>query len=192
MNTDIMTGIFNVCLVTGFAIPIISLVMGAFGSVLGMDLDIDTDTDVDGLVPFNLMSLCFALIVFGVIGREYATYMTDMLSAVLLIALSVTISFVAYVMIYKHVIVKLKRNNPSAITSAEIVGSIGKLTLRVTHDSDGVVSVPDSTGAAISYRARVSEFYKLDETGRIDQGVEVVITEVDNDARIYYVQPLYK
>jgi membrane protein implicated in regulation of membrane protease activity len=118
--------------------------------------------------------------------------MTNTLFSAVIIALLALVSFIAYLVLYKYVIVKLKRNNPLAITSAEIVGSVGKLTLRVTQDSDGVVSVLDSTGAAISYTARVCDFYKLDDTGRIDQGTEVVITGVNKDANIYYVHPLYE
>jgi membrane protein implicated in regulation of membrane protease activity len=157
-----------------------------------MDLDLDTDHGFDGLVPFNLMCTCFALIVFGSLGRLFAPYMTNTLFSAVIIALLALVSFIAYLVLYKYVIVKLKRNNPLAITSAEIVGSVGKLTLRVTQDSDGVVSVLDSTGAAISYTARVCDFYKLDDTGRIDQGTEVVITGVNKDANIYYVHPLYE
>ena len=118
--------------------------------------------------------------------------MTNMLFTVVIIVLLALVSLVAYLSLYKYVIVKLKRNNPLAITSYEIVGSVGKLTLRVTKDSDGVVSVLDSTGAAISYRARVCDFYKFDDSGRIDQGTEVVITGFNKDANIYYVHPLYE
>ncbi|GAB6151967.1 hypothetical protein JCM17380_07170 [Desulfosporosinus burensis] len=192
MIIDTMTSLFNVCLLTGFVVPILSLLTGVFGSIFDVDFDLDTDHDFHGLVPFNLMCTCFALIVFGSLGRLFAPYMMNTLFTVVIIALLVLVSFVAYLMLYKYVIVKLKRNNPLAITSAEIVGSVGKLTLRVTQDSDGIVSVLDSTGAAISYRARVCEFYKLDDTGRIDQGTEVLITGVDTAANIYYVHPLYE
>lgn len=192
MNIDTMTSLFNVCLLTGFAVPILSLLTGVFGSIFNVDFDVDTNHNFDGLVPFNLMCTCFALIVFGSLGRLFAPHMKNTLFTIVIIALLASVSFLAYVMLYKYVIVKLKRNNPSAITSYDIVGSVGKLTLRVTKDSDGVVSVLDSTGAAISYRARVCDFYKLDDTGRIDQGTEVVITGVDKDANIYYVHPLYE
>jgi len=192
LNIDTMTSLFNVCLLTGFAVPILSLLTGVFGSIFDVNFDLDTGHDFDGLVPFNLMSTCFALIVFGSLGRLFAPYMMNTLFTVVIIALLASVSFVAYLVLYKFVIVKLKRNNPSAITSYDIVGSVGKLTLRVTKDSDGVVSVLDSTGAAISYRARVCDFYKLDDCGRIDQGTEVVITGVDKDANIYYVHPLYE
>ena len=192
MNIDTLTSIFNVCLLTGFAVPILSLLTGVLGSIFNVDFDLDTDPDFHGLVPFNLMSTCFALIVFGSLGRLFAPYMMNSQFTVVIIALSAIVSFLAYVVLYKYVIDKLKRNNPLAITRAEIVGSVGKLTLRVTQDSDGIVSVLDSTGAAISYRARVCEFYKLDDTGRIDQGTEVLITGVDTDANIYYVHPLYE
>ncbi|MCB8815960.1 hypothetical protein [Desulfosporosinus shakirovi] len=192
MNIDTMTILFNICLVTGFAVPILSLLTGVFGSILDVDFDLDTNHDFDGLVPFNLMSTCFALIVFGSLGRLFAPYMINTVFTVVIIALLALVSFVAYIVLYKYVIVKLKRNNPLAITSDDIVGAVGKLTLRITKDSDGVVSVLDSTGASISYRARVCDFYKLDDTGRIDQGTEVVITGVDKDANIYYVHPLYE
>lgn len=156
-----------------------------------MDFDLNTDHNFDGLVPFNLMCTCFALIVFGSLGRLFAPYMMNKLFAVVIIALIALVSFVGYLVLYKYVIVKLKRNIPLAITSAEIVGSVGKITLRITQDSDGVVSVFDSTGAAISYRARVCDFYKMDDTGRIEQGTEVLITGFDKVANIYYVHPLY-
>lgn len=187
-----MTSLFNVCLLTGFAVPILSLLTGVFGSIFDVNFDLDTDHDFDGLVPFNLMSTCFALIVFGALGRLFTPYMMDTLLTIVIIALLALVSFVAYMVLYKFVIVKLKRNSPVAITSYDIVGAVGKLTLRVTKDSDGVVSVLDSTGAAISYRARVCDFYELDDSGRIDQGTEVVITGVDMDANIYYVHPLYE
>lgn len=192
MNINTMTSLFNVCLLTGFAVPILSLLTGVFGSMIDVDFDVDTNHDFDGLVPFNLMCTCFALIVFGSLGRLFAPYMMNTLFTVVIIVLLALVSFVAYLLLYKYVIVKLKRNNPLAITSHEIVGAVGKLTLRVTKDSDGVVSVLDSTGAAISYRARVCDFYKINDSGRIDQGTEVVITGFNKDANIYYVHPLYE
>lgn len=189
---DTMTSIFNVCLLTGFAVPILNLLTGVFGSIFDGNFDLDTGHDFDGFVPFNLMCTCFALIVFGSLGRLCVPYMTNTLFKAIIIALLALVSFVAYLLLYKYVIVKLKRNSPLAITSYEIVGLVGKLTLRVTQDSDGVVSVLDSTGAAISYRARACDFYKFDDSGRIDQGTEVVVTGFDKDANIYYVHPLYE
>ena len=162
----------------------------AVGSLF--DFSLDTGHHIDGWVPFNLMSACFALIVFGALGRFLEHYMINLLSAVIVMVPMLLLSFVAYVLLYNCVIAKLKSSNPAAITWYEVVGAVGKLTLRVTPDSDGIVSVPDSTGANISYNARACDFYKFDVTGRIEPGTEVAITGFDKDANVYYVHPLYQ
>lgn len=188
-----MINLFDICLLTGFAIPILSLLTGAltgaFGFILDVSFDLNTDHNFDGLVPFNLMSICFALIIFGSLGKLFTPYMTSILFTIIIITLLILISFMAYLMLYKFVIVKLKRNNPSAIMSNEIIGTIGKLILRVTKDSDGVISVLDSTGATISYRARISDSYKS-KCEKIDQGTEVVITGFNKNENICYVVPM--
>lgn len=189
MNIDIITNLFNVCLLTGFAIPILSLLTGTFGFIFDVSFDLNTNHNFDGLIPFNLMGICFSLIIFGSLGRLFTLYMTNTLFTIIIISFLTLISFIAYLMLYKFIVVKLKRNNPSAITTNEIVGSIGKLILRVKKDSDGVVSVLDNTGATISYRVRLSDSYNYE---RIDQGTEVIITGINKKENILYVKPIIK
>jgi len=59
--------------------------------------------------------------------------------------------------------------------------------LRITHDSEGVISLKDSTGASITYRATLSAYAGIQGDYVIKQGQEVIISDFDSDKKICYV-----
>lgn len=185
---DIIRYVFDVCIGAGFAVPLFSLLIGTFGSLLDFDVDLDADTGVGALVPFNLMSLCFALIVFGALGRFSVRYMDGALITIAVFAILLLYSLLGYILFYRLVVRRLRTSAPSALRREELTGKTGILTLRVTGDSDGMISLADSTGASISYRARLPEG---SEDGTVlPQGERVVVVGYDIRENVCYVDKI--
>jgi membrane protein implicated in regulation of membrane protease activity len=187
---ETIRNIFNVCIGVGFAVPLLSLAVGSFGSLIDFDLNFDTDADIDGPVPFNVMSLCFALILFGALGRFSMKFMVSTILTVVVVIILVIVSLICYRLFYRFVVLKLKSSNPLALEHSDLIGKIGMVTLRITEDSDGTVSVKDSTGANISYRARLSSGIDDDEDNLIPQGERVVIVDFNEEEKVCYVSQL--
>jgi membrane protein implicated in regulation of membrane protease activity len=194
--------IFNVCIGVGLLIPLLDVLLGFLGSVFDFDLEIgghhfgdvfDLSGDgaqMDSPLPFNMMCLCFGLVVFGAIGKLVAQLMTNVLSAVLLLFGLLLLSAGAYILLYRFVVKPLKKSNPAAIRSWDLLGTRGKLTLRITDSSKGTVSLKDSTGAMISYRAAAKADVLKTWDGVIPQGTEVLVVDVDEPRKTAYVKPL--
>lgn len=164
--------------------------IGAFGYVSDWDIDLDTDSDFDGIVPFNIMSLCFAFITFGSLGRFSVRYMTSANLTLVILAGLTIISFGFYILFYRNIILKLKNNRPMALSHDDITGKMGVLTLRITSNSDGMISLKDSTGATITYKARLSMTINMDELYCLSQGEEVLVVDFDKKERVCYIEPL--
>lgn len=190
MNGENLTKIFYIFIYLGFAIPILNLLIGAFGFVADFDIDLDADTDFDGIVPFNIMSLCFAFITFGALGGFSVQYMTSTSITFFILVGLALVSFGIYIFFYRCIILKLKNSKPMALNHEDLTGKTGILTLRVTNESDGIISLKDSTGASISYKARLSITIDLDELSYLPQGEEVIVMDFDNNEMVCYVEPL--
>lgn len=87
---------------------------------------------------------------------------------------------------------KLKSNKSYALTYEDLVGQEGIITLRVTATSDGTISLKDSTGASISYVAKIKAVDNMDKSYYIPQGEKVVIVDFDIKNKICYVEQLNK
>jgi len=182
---DSLKIILYICLFVGFIIPILDIVLGTTTSFI--NLDSINDLDFDGLIPFNVMCFSFALIVFGSSGLFFMKFMTSTLLLILLLGISLIASIIAYIFVYKYVVVKLKKSNPRALKTTDLIGETGVVVLRIKPDSMGVVSIKDSTGANITYRAALSPYAGLGGNYVINQGQEVIISDFDSDKKICYV-----
>lgn len=203
MDTSVLGYIFNVCILVGFAIPLLSILMGWFGDFFNFDADIDVDLDVDadvdidvdiggggdtgGFLPFNMMCLCLFLVVFGVVGNLTRRWMGSALLAVVFIAVGVGVGLAFYILLYKLVIVRLKRSTTYTISYGDLVGKRAEVTLKITDDSVGTISLLDSTGTFISFRAKKDPQLKDKMAEVIQKGDTVVITEVDGEDKLCYV-----
>ena len=198
--------IFNVGILVGFLIPLVTILTGWFGGALGgggadvdVDLDISADSSVDSggvggsIVPFNLKCLCFALVVFGALGRLTLNLMSTTLFAVLWLSVCFLLAALAYFGLYHLLIKRLKRSDPSALSFRDLRGRNATVTLPVSADRMGTISLLDKTGAAISFRAKIDPDLKRKMPQAIPTGEPVVITGVNMEKRLCYVSlPLNK
>lgn len=190
LTPDIIRYVFNVCIGVGFAIPLFSLLIGTFGSMFDVDIDIDTDAELDAPVPFNMMSLCFALILFGAFGRYSMRYMNGAVMSIIMIILLITFSLLGYVVFYRTIILRMKANSPTALNYRDLIGKTGILTLKITDENDGTISVLDSTGAKISYRARAA-MDKQHQDNVLNQGERVVVVDFNIKENTCYVERIH-
>lgn len=162
-----MNQVFNTSILIGLTIPAINAVTGTLGEAL--DFALDVDTTPDGFIPFNIMSICASLIVFGSVGR---LLMFGTMSKTKICAISFTLGALTYYIVCNFIIKKLRASNPEALKYDEIIGKTGLMVLRATKTAYGTVSVIDSTGGSITYKALVSSTYEDD---KIEQGANVTI-----------------
>ena len=194
--------IFNICIIIGFIIPLLNLLTGWFGGFfdIGGDVDVDVPTTDSGavsgtstnvgtsaIIPFNVMCLCLFLIVFGALGHIAKLFMTSLLLTILLIIACVCLAALAYWGLYVLLIKRLKNSDSVVMSLNDYLGNSAEVTLRITQDSMGTISVKDNTGAPISFRAKMDPELKSQLPDIIAQGESVVITEVDNENNLCYV-----
>jgi len=169
------------------------------GVDLGVDACVDIGVDVgtsagaqtnvsnSAVIPFNIMCLCLSLVVFGAIGHLTSRYMTNFLFTVLALLVCFAAAALSYVALYKLLIEKLKRNDASAISFHELRGKKAEVTLTIIPNSVGTISLRDSTGAPISFRARIDADFQGKMPDSIPKGETVIITDVDNEHKLCYV-----
>ena len=193
--------VFNFSVILGLLIPLLSLFAGWIGGAFGGSADIDVDVDVDvdlgaakgtgsgsgSLLPFNLMCFCLFLIVFGAAGHMTREFMTTLPVTVALLGGCFAVAVFFYWALYKVLIKRLKENDASAISFHDLRGRSGEVTLSIRGDSMGTISLRDSNGAAISFRAKIDPCLKNKMPPVIPAGEQVVITEVDAGNKLCYV-----
>ena len=154
-------------------------------------MDISTPLEVSGLPAISLTGTSLALITFGALGRFFSAFVNNPWISILVGLFIIKMSMEAYRFI-QNLTNKLKSNKSYALTYEEIVGKEGTLTLRVTATSEGTISIEDSTGACISYVARIKNIDNMDKDYFIPQGEKVVIIDFDLKNKICYVEQLNK
>ena len=195
--------IFNVSIGLGLAIPLLDTLMGVLGSFIDVDFDIgghhvgdvfdlggEGSADAGNAIPLNIMCLCFGLVVFGALGRLTVGLMVNALAVIACFIGLIVISTGAYALLYKFVVGPLKKSYPKAIGYWDLLGSKGKLTLRISHNSPGTVSLKDSTGAMISYMASARAAVMKRWDGEIPQGADVIVVDIDTSKKMAFVKPL--
>lgn len=178
MTVEGINQIYNIIILIGFIIPILNIVTGTLGLLIDFGLHIHTGPD--GLIPFNAMSLCLSFIVFGVLEKLLVQYMSSNKTIVLYNGLGLSVAFIVYMIFYKIVVYKLRSSNPVALTTSELVGMDGIVTLRIKSDEPGTISVIDSTGAKITYIAVLENETDVEE---IAQGQAIKIVGFDSDTK---------
>ena len=221
MDTSVLNYIFNICIIVGFVIPLLNLLTGWFGSFFGgggdMDMDIDLEMDMDvsfevdldldagfdigdagtatsvsgGAFPFNVMCFCLFLVSFGALGQAFKRFMTSLLLTVLLIAACIAIAMLLYWVLYRFVVKRLRENDSTAMSLSELPGKNATVTLGIQKSSIGTISLSDSTGAAISFRAKIDTHLADRMPDVIQKGETVFITEVDMDSKLCYVSTFF-
>lgn len=191
-----LQNIFLLCILLGISVPLLNLLTGWFGGMFGgvcVDVDIDVDvhvstsTSAGGFIPFNFMCLCLFLLTFGASGQATLHLMTNPLSTALFLALSLFLGGLAYFLLYKLLIKRLKESDASAFSYQCLNGKTAEVTLTISGDSMGTISMHDSTGAAISFRAKRDPDLAKWLPDTIKKGESVVITGTDAEEKLCYV-----
>jgi len=189
-----LSNIFLFCIILGVAIPLLNLLTGWFGGMFGgVCVDVDIDVDVSavgsggGIVPFNIMCFCLFLVVFGSAGQATMQFMVNPLFTLLFLALCLILAGLAYWLLYKLLVKRLKESDVSALSYRDLTGRTATVTLSISGDSIGTISTRDSTGAAISFRAKMDSDLKEHMPNTIQKGERVVITAVDRENKLCYV-----
>lgn len=182
--------LFQVCLILGFALPGLNLIVGFFDGLDGV-ADLDMDFDGDGGVSntffaFNFMSFMLAIGVFGILGKALLGKL--MLGMVLLIAVGSGV--LAYIAMYRLVFLPLKRNREKVESQSfqDLIGKQGKLILQITKEHDGTIQTTDSTGASITYVASATEEELKRHNDCMPLGMQVQIVNVLEEKRRCYVE----
>jgi len=152
-----------------------------------VDAGMDTEVGSGGVVPFNIMCLCLFLVVFGALGHMIKRFMTAPLLTALLLLVCLFLAGLSYWALYTLVIKRLRQNDASALAYPDLKGKSAEVTLRISSDSIGTISLPDSTGAPISFRAKMDPDLKDQMSDAIAQGETVIITDVDRENKLCYV-----
>lgn len=145
-----------------------------------LDLDAGAGADLggtDGGMPlrFNIYCLCLSLVTMGAMG-VFAMETMEGLQRILTLAGGLVLSILAYVLLYRFLILPLKRNDAAPLRAKDLQFRRAKVSFRILPESPGKIETRDATGAAISYEARMDP--DICRAARIDEGEEVLITEV--------------
>ena len=197
--------IFNITIIIGFIIPLLNLLTGWFGNFFGVGFDMDAGASVDAgvdadldagvetgvkggaIIPFNVMCLCLFLVVFGALGHIAKGFMSSLLLVVLLLAACLILAGLAYWALYVLLVKRLKNSDSSALSYQDLHGKTAEVTLAITADSMGTVSLKDSTGAPISFRAKMDPDLKDQLPDTIAKGESVIITDIDLEHKLCHV-----
>ena len=179
---------------------------------INMDIDMDLDFDVSPEVDFNLggteagsvdlnagsaqnsgfvirfdvYCLCFSLVVMGAVGIFAVTY-HEGFTRIILLVLGVVMALTAYGLVYRFIMLPLKKNNAAALKVQNLRFQHAIVTFRILRDSPGQIQTKDAVGAVISFRAELDP--DICVHNRIDEQEEVIITEIDRKQNLCYVKP---
>lgn len=180
---DKLSTIYICCIAAGLAVPLISVLLGAVGGVFDFGFDVDADVNLDSPAPVNFMSICFAVVVFGAVGRLCLSYMHPLLSILLGLAAAVLAGWV----IGKFIIKPLKRNRPLAQNIRDLRWKEGVVMLEIRRDFVGTITVQSATGSKVTYSASLSPSAQQEI---LPIGTPVIIVEVDEKNHVCVVSPL--
>ena len=169
--------VYSIIIEVGIALLVLNILLGIAGAVF--DLAFDMDTSTDGILPFNITSLCVGITIAGIVGL-YSMKFGQLIS----IIGSATIGLIANILLYKLVILKLRSSKPIALSTQDLVGVTGTTLLTATKSEYGTISVLDSTNAKITYKALVSKELTYD---KVEQGSKVVIKAYDKQDKVCYI-----
>lgn len=170
--------IYNISMLTGFSLSVISILTSSIGDLFNVSFDLDPD--INGVLPFNMSCFCLGLMTFGITGRFTLSKSNVIVSLIVAIIISLAI----YKMFYNGLVLKLKRNNPKVMSTRDIRGQIGKVTLKIQRGMKGTIEVTDNTGAKISY---IAKMYNDEVEDVIEEGESVLIMKYDTETNTCFV-----
>ncbi len=207
--------VFEILLYLGLGLPLLNLILGAFSAAHGgaaagaeaADLpeapeapetpeaadasDLtggEAGSEIEKGAPFkfNVYCLCLALVVLGAVG----IYATNKLSGLLLpltLAGGLVLALAAYFLLYRFVVRPLQKNKAPALSTASLLHRHARVSFSILKDRPGKIETTDAVGASISYSAEMDP--DICKAERIEEGEEVIITEVRPETHLCYVIP---
>ena len=158
-----------------------------FNADISADVGADTNIAGGGHFPFNIMCFCLFLVVFGAVGHMAKGIMDGLLLTVLLLAGCLVVAGLFYWALYTLLVKRLKNSDSTALAYQSLRGKRAEVTLVIMADSMGTISLSDSTGAPISFRAKMDPDLINQLPEKIPKGESVIITEVDSVNKLCYV-----
>ena len=113
--------------------------------------------------------------------------MTAPFPTALLLLGCLALAALSYWALYTFLIKRLKENDASALSYRNLRGKEGVVTLSIARDAMGTITMRDSIGAAISFRAKMDPHLKDRMPDVIPKGESVVVTSVDEANKLCYV-----
>lgn len=180
--------LFQVCLILGFALPGLNLIVGFFDGLDGVaDLNFDGDGGLaNTFFSFNFMCFMLAVGIFGILGKVLLGRIA--LGLVLLIATGS--GAFGYIAMYRLVFLPLSRNREEVESHdfQDLIGKEGVLILQITKEHCGTIRTTDSTGAGITYMATATEEELEKHKNCMPLGMAVRIVDVVEEKRCCYVE----
>lgn len=192
-----MLKLFQVCFYTGILYTVISFVLGHlldFAGICGdididLDADLDLDINIDGGIDFDghmsgiavspLKPITIAAFV-TVFGGTGMILLKNDLSAWVSLIIASAIGFTVSFILYRFIVVPLyKAQNTSAVSQAELIGSLAHTALAMKGESYGkiIYTVEGNTYSAPA---------KSIDGRAIEKGVPVVIIDIKKN--LFYVK----
>lgn len=168
--------LYGILIAVGIVVPLFSLVLGGLDALTA---DIDLGGDGEGVIPFNFNALLFALVVVGAIGSLCNHYLPPLLGLVIALAVGAA----AYALIYKFLILPLKKNDPRAMKADDALFRQVKVVTRIPVDGTGEVQLLDASGSKITYLAKY-QYADFEQRKPIEPGATVKVIDTEDHALI--------
>lgn len=182
--------LFQVCMILGFALPSLNLIVGFFDGLDGVsDLNFDGDGGAaNTFFAFHFMCFMLAVGIFGILGKA----LLGRIALGLVLLLAVGSGVLAYAAMYRLVFLPLSRNREKVESHKfqDLIGRQGILILQITSEHNGTIQTTDNTGAAITYMASATEEELKKHQNCMPLGMQVRIVEVREEKRCCYVEKI--
>ena len=180
---EILNTIFTVCIIVGFAIPILNIFFGFFDS---LDFEIGGDCAAGVGVGFHFTSGMLGIAIFGILGK----FTLGRMFTVLVVMLAVAGGMISYFLVFKLVYKPLKKNRDKILVPDmdDLIGHEAEIILRISADSKGTIKTTDATGASITYPAVSIEEDLKKYDGFLPQGMKVAVVDVDKETKTCIVK----
>lgn len=146
--------------------------------------EIPTSVQQNFPLRFNIYCLCLSFVVMGAMGIFALETLLGAAQIAALIGGGV-LAVAAYVLLYRLVVRRLKRNNASALNVNSLRFRHALVIFRITQTSPGKIETTDATGARITYPAMLDP--AICKAEKIEEGEEIVITHIDKAQNTCYV-----
>lgn len=162
-----MTYIWFVCLLVGFLVPILSLILDIFDSIFEFELNFDLDIDFD-FFPTSIKSLCIGLFMYGSIALivNYASHsikLSNIIGGIL--------GYISAVIV-QNILRYLKHNESYANDRSIVLFSEGIVINKIAKNGFGVIQINIPNDSIQTYTA------KSKNGESIEQGTNVKVVEI--------------